>query len=224
MTLSPRPTRLRAPQLLVGGIALTFLGLLPAAPAHAAAPQLSVAIDDGQSQVRSGDTTRYTLTVTNLGGKAVRDLHVTQTVPSGSEVSAVGHDGAERKGTLRWSLNVPAGRSVTVTSSLRVAEDLPPDLFRLATVACAATSPDAAPIVCASDSDELPAGAAALQQQPDAPAAVGRPVWLLPSVLGTGVLAVALAVALVLARRRRSGEPAGGAYDAFGGTDRQPRP
>ena len=163
-------------------VALGLLGPVGPAEAGAPAPQLSIAVDDGQTEARSGTTLHYTVTVTNLGTKPVRDLQVSQTAPAGTTLASVDSDGAKAKGAARWSLDVPAGKRVTVKTSVKVGTDLPAELLRLAAVACASTGPKAPPTVCASDSDQLPAGAAAEQQQRrlDAAGVSGRPAWLLP--------------------------------------------
>jgi hypothetical protein len=76
----------------------------------------------------------------------------------------------------------------------------PKSLLRLATVACALTSETGAPVVCASDSDLLPAGAAA-EQATAAPANSATTWWFIG---GLGILIAALAgAALIVIRRRR---------------------
>ena len=214
MRTAPRPRYLFPALALAVCTALGVLGPVAPARAEVATPQLSITVDDGQVEARSGTTLRYAITVKNLGTKAVRDLQVSQTVPSGATLTSVGSDGSKAKGAARWSLDVGAGRSVTVRTSVKVGADLPPDLLRLAAVACASTGPKAPPTVCASDSDQLPAGAAAEQQQRrlDAAGVAGRPAWLVPAALGLGVvLLVGLGVGgwVVRGRRRHARRHAG---------------
>lgn len=80
--------------------------------------------------------------------------------------------------------------------------DTLPELLRMATVACASTSAGDPPIVCASHSDQLPAGAsaAAAAAESTAPESDGLGPWYL--ALGVGLLLAALAVVLVTRRRR----------------------
>jgi uncharacterized repeat protein (TIGR01451 family) len=172
------------------------------AEAKAKAPQLSITVDDGRTDAGAADSLRYTVTITNLGADRVRDLHLSQTVPAGSSFDSADHGGRVRKGTIGWTVDLGAGRTTTVTSSLAVDRDLPPELLRLATVACASTSATAAPVVCASDSDLLPAGASAEVQQrqlDEAGVGAARPAWVLPAGLGSGALL--LVAALVLGGR-----------------------
>lgn len=208
MTHAVTRTILTRPLLLLVGGLLAVVGLTVSAPATAAPPQLSVGVDDGQAQTEGGATTRYTVTVTNLGGKTAHGLHVSQTVPDGATVGRVDHEGTTRKGTVRWSVDVPAGGSITLRSTLAVADELPSGLLRLATVVCVGTSADAPPTVCASDSDQLPAGAAAEQEQrrlePSGGAAAVAPSWTPAAAAGTGLLVLVGLVGLVALARRRS--------------------
>ena len=205
MSTASHPRHLVLVLALAGCAALGLLGPVGPAWAGAPAPQLSIAVDDGQAEARSGTTLRYAVTVTNLGAKPVRNLQVSQTAPSGTTLASVDSDGT--KATARWSLDVPAGKTVTVKTSVEVGANLPADLLRLAAVACASTGPKAPPTVCASDSDQLPAGAAAEQQQRrlDAAGVAGRPAWLLPvaGIALGALLIVGLAVWGFLARGRR---------------------
>jgi hypothetical protein len=95
----------------------------------------------------------------------------------------------------------------------------PGELLRLATVACAATAPDDTPLVCASHSDELPAGAEAARSAqaaagaaahtPETVSEAGRPGtawwWWLGGIAVVVVLAVAAALVLVRRRPDRTG-------------------
>jgi uncharacterized repeat protein (TIGR01451 family) len=215
MSTASHPRHLVLTLALAGCAALGLLGPVESAWAGAPAPQLSIAVDDGQTEARSATTLRYAVTVTNLGTKPVRNLQVSQTAPSGTTLVSVDSDGTKAKGTARWSLDVPAGKTVTVKTSVKVGANLPADLLRLAAVACASTGPKAPPTVCASDSDQLPAGAAAEQQQRrlDAAGVAGRPAWLLPvaGIALGALLIVGLAVwgFVVRGRRRHPGRSSG---------------
>ena len=78
--------------------------------------------------------------------------------------------------------------------------DTPEDLLRLATVACASIEGGDKPIVCATHSDQLPAGAAAEAAAHEAANPVTSRLWY----AGVGaVLAALLLTALLVLRRIR---------------------
>jgi len=194
-----------AAAMAVGG------GLLPlTAGAAAPRPQLSIAVDNQQDGAIAGDPLAYTVTVTNLGTKAVEDLLVSQTVPAGATFTKADGTGEERSGTVQWKIDLPATEVVTFHTRMAVSRATPDDLLRLATVACAKSSPKAAALVCASDSDQLPAGAQADERRraAEAPSADPRRWYAAGAagLVGAGLVAAAL---LVRARSRRRGGPGG---------------
>lgn len=204
MTSATRRPHTRLARLLAP-LAAALLGLLglagTALPASADArtPQLSIAVDDGRGEVERGATLTYRVTLTNLGGSRLRDLAVSQTLPPGTTLVSASKGGKTGEDGVRWSVDLPAAGSVSLESRVTVEDEPPADLLRLATVVCARTSPKAAPTVCGSDSDQLPAGAAAAEQQRqlDAAGPTGVPGWLLPVGLGAvGVVLVAVLVPL----------------------------
>ena len=206
MTTSDRtPVRVPFRRLLGAGACLVLACLagatLPAQARSAPSPSLSISVDNGRSTLAPGDASDYTITLANLGARPVRSLRLSQTVPPGSSVVTTGSGGTVRAGTVRWTLDVPASGQVVLRTTLRVSDPAPPDLLRLATVACAAVSTDAPPLVCATDSDELPAGVTAAQQQAAAPATTGRSWW--PYVGGGALLTGAVLGGIVVLRRRR---------------------
>ncbi|WP_371780879.1 hypothetical protein [Streptosporangium subroseum] len=163
-------------------------------------PRLSISVDNGRTAAQEGDRLTYTVTVRNIGTAGARNLHLTQSLPPGLKfVSADGH-GAVRHGQIVWSADVRAGKDVTFHATAKV-QDTPDQLLRLATVACASTGADAKPIVCATHSDELPAGAAAAEAaRLAANPATGTLRYVL---MGIGLLIVAVAGTLVARRTRR---------------------
>lgn len=204
----PRPARALLRTLAAGVAALGLLGAAGPAHADSGPPQLSIRVDDGRTDVVGGATLRYTLTVTNLGGKPVHDLVITQTVPGRSTLDAVDDGGTATRTAARWTVDLPPGRSLRLRSSVTLGKEPPAGELRLATVACASTSPKAPPVVCASDSDQLPAGAAAAHQQQrlDATASEHRPAWLVPAgLVAGGLLLVGAAVTPTVLVRRRGG-------------------
>ncbi|AWS40597.1 DUF11 domain-containing protein [Streptosporangium sp. 'caverna'] len=163
-------------------------------------PRLSISVDNGRTAAQEGDRLTYTVTVRNIGTAGARNLHLTQSLPPGLKfVSTDGH-GAVRHGQIVWSADVRAGKDVTFHTTAKV-QDTPDQLLRLATVACASTGADAKPIVCATHSDELPAGAAAAEAaRLAANPATGTLRYVL---MGIGLLIVAVAGTLVARRARR---------------------
>jgi len=79
----------------------------------------------------------------------------------------------------------------------------PKDTKRIATVACARTSPDAPPIVCASHSARLPA--AAQEKASSTPDGSGRLAWWLAAA--AAVLLLAAAVFVFYRRRGKRESP-----------------
>lgn len=183
------------------------IGLLPAwaagAAPKAAPPQLSIAVDDGHPSAKKGDKLTYTVTVTNLGAAKVNKLLVSQTLPTGATFVSADSKGAVSSGKVTWKANIDATKKATFHTTVSVSST-PPDVLRLATVACANISVKGPPVVCASDSNLLPAGAAA-QAKKDAPErAVG---WLSAThlwwyVSGGAVLLAALTTLVIRSRRR----------------------
>jgi uncharacterized repeat protein (TIGR01451 family) len=176
-----------------------LLGGGTAAAAPADAPQLSIAVDNGRTSADTGDSLVYTITVRNLGTDDLKGLTVTQSVPTGLEFGTADHGGRTTAGNVGWSLNLKAASEAIFTSTMTVSAT-PAELLRLATVACASTSADGPPIVCASHSDQLPAGASA-----EAAAAAPAPSpGLLQLYLmgGIAVVLIAVAVVVVVIRRR----------------------
>jgi uncharacterized repeat protein (TIGR01451 family) len=192
----PAAVLLCAAVLLLSGNAATAYADTPD-------PQLSIAVDNGSASAKSGDELRYTITVTNLGTQKVKGLRVNQTVPTGASVVSADEGGDEGKGKISWKVDLAAAQKVTMHTSLSLGAT-PGSALRLATVACAQVSAKGPALVCASDSDQLPAGAAAEAAQAPAPPSSG---WLdgrTPWYLGGGAaLVLVLVGALLLVLRHR---------------------
>ncbi len=204
MNAQHKPTR---SFLAVLGVTLgvTVAALFAAPPVLAGpapvAPQLSIAVDNGHTTAAAGDTLNYTISVQNLGTTDVADLHVTQSMPAGLKFRSADSAGKPKAGGVNWTLDLKAAGHTKVHSTMTVL-DTPPELLRMATVACASTSADDPPIVCASHSDQLPAGAAAetASARNAAPGADGLDPWYL--ALGLSLVVAALVVVLIIRRRR----------------------
>jgi uncharacterized repeat protein (TIGR01451 family) len=186
-------------------LGVTVAALLAAPPVLAApapvAPQLSIAVDNGHTTAAAGDTLTYTISVQNLGTTDVADLHVTQSMPAGLKFTSADSAGKPKAGGVNWTLDLKAAGHTKVHSTMTVM-DTPPELLRMATVACASTSAGDPPIVCASHSDQLPAGAAeeAASARSAAPGSDGLNPWYL--ALGLCLVVAALVVVLIIRRRR----------------------
>jgi uncharacterized repeat protein (TIGR01451 family) len=167
-------------------------------PATAApGPQLSIAITDGRTSTSEGDRLTYTITIRNLGSSAAKALQVSQTLPTGLSFVSTDHRGKAGGGRVAWTVDLAAGGESTLATVARVGRT-PDALLRLATVACAAVTGDAKPVVCSTHSDLLPAGAAR-------PAPTGsHPRWY-----GAGAVALVggVLVAMLMRRRKRRSSP-----------------
>jgi uncharacterized repeat protein (TIGR01451 family) len=177
---------------------------VPAAPTDPTTPQLSISVSDDADAAGPGDELTYTTVVANLGTSDVLDLTVTQTVPEGLEFTAADNGGALTSSLVSWTVSVTASQSVTLSTTM-TAGDTPEELLRLAVVACALVAPTEPPVVCASDSDILPAGVAA-EKAAKAPAQSDDQgiVWIIAA--SAGAVLVIAAVVLIL-RRRRNASP-----------------
>ncbi|GLZ39299.1 hypothetical protein [Actinokineospora sp. NBRC 105648] len=174
--------------------------LLAATPAEDdSAPRLSIAVDNTHASAVAGDRLTYTVTVRNLGATDVSGLGVTQSVPAGLHFDTAEPDGRPRSGAVAWTVDLPPAAEAVFHSTMTVV-DTPADQLRVATVACARTAgEDGPPLVCASHSAQLPAGAAAAAQARAPEPWMARNRWYV-----AGGLIVAAGGALVV-RRRFSG-------------------
>ena len=207
-TRHPGPPLRRAAGVLFG-VALAVL--LTAAPAWAAgtdaerdaepAPQLSIAVDNGRTSAAAGDTLDYAITIRNLGTTDVVGLTVTQSMPASLSLEAADSAGTDQAGGVGWTIDLATAGEAVLHSTMAVT-DTPPELLRLATVACASMSASGPPIVCASHSDQLPAGASAEAAAAAAAAAPssGLLQWYVAG--GIAVVLVAVSVVVVVVRRR----------------------
>lgn len=208
----------RAPRQLVRATGLimmaavaaaTWLTSLPATadPSTPAPPQLSIAVDNGQDSAAVGDHLRYAITVTNLGAKEVRGLRITQSVPSGAKLLSADSPAKKTATTARWDVDLQPTKKKVFHSTMTVAET-PEGLLRLASVVCASINAEGPPLVCASDSDQLPAGAAQAAEvdRPAAATSTGARGWIIGG--GAGLVAIVATVVLLAIRRRNARTPA----------------
>lgn len=194
---------------MAGALLLTLVGETPAFAAvdevvPAAAPQLSITITDDVDTTDAAAELAYTIRVENLGTTDALGLVVTQSVPEGMTFGSADSAGTAASAVVSWTLDVKAATTATVATTMTVGETSD-DLLRLATVACAQVTPTDPPIVCASDSDLLPAGAAAAAAGSDPASATAEDAavwWIVGSVSALVVVVAALALGLTLRRRR----------------------
>jgi uncharacterized repeat protein (TIGR01451 family) len=173
-------------------------------------PQLSIAVDNGRSSAAVGDTPTYTITISNLGTAKIDELVVTQSVPTGLNFMSADSAGIDKARMVSWRIDLKASGKATLHTTMTISPT-PTDLLRLATVACASMATNGPPIVCATHSDQLPAGADAQAGQAKVKAATGagtaatstgRNGWYAAGGLGGIVLVMGAFVALTLRRRR----------------------
>lgn len=189
---------------LVSALCIVLAGATGVAvPAPASpGPQLSIAIGDGHATAAVGSRLTYTITVQNLGSTDLTGLVVTQSMPAGMELESADSSGGARAGGVVWNVSLKATATAVLHSTMTV-YDTPPDLLRLASVACASTTEGQRPIVCATHSDQLPAGAAA----PTTTGSAGTHGGWWYFVIGCAMLGIATLMALLLRRHgtRQSG-------------------
>jgi uncharacterized repeat protein (TIGR01451 family) len=205
-TQLPAPSALRAAGVICGLATIAMLIGVPAGAAPIEPPQLSIAVDNGHTSAAAGDSLDSAITVRNLGSTEVIGLLVTQTMPDGLAFESADADGVAGPEGVSWTVDLAPTAEAVVRSTMTVS-DTPPELLRLATVVCAALPGDGPPIVCASDSDQLPAGAAAeaaaAAAEDSAAASSAVAVQLRWYLVGGAVLVVAAVAVLLLMRRRR---------------------
>lgn len=174
------------------------------APAAAAkGPALSIGVSGGRPTVRPGVMLTYTVKIRNIGTVDAPRLHVDQTLPPGLQLISATSHGVRSAGEVRWLVSLRPGHTETFRTVARVGKT-PPQLLRLATVACASAGSSGRPIVCATDSDQLPAGVTAAARASRAGSGPGSGHGYLLAIL---ILAFAVAVAVAgwrLAVRRRA--------------------
>lgn len=185
--------RILCDAILVAGVTV-LLGSVwgsatPSPAAVSATTQLSIAIDNGQTATTVGDQLHYEMVVENLGADPVSHLVLTQTMPDGLDFATADAGGRLSDGVVTWRVRIPVGGHVTVHATGEVTKSAAGTL-RLASVACATLKAGKPPVVCATHSDELPAGAAATAAGQDtAPAEDSSGTgWLTWAVLGGLVL------------------------------------
>ena len=215
------PPRLRAAGVTLGITLAAVVTAIPAAATRvdakppethshpltakgaARGPQLSIAVDDGRTSTAAGDKLTYTITIRNLGTTGVTGLGVTQSVPDGQKFLSADPAATAKAGRVSWRRDLKVAGTATVHTTMSVSAT-PKELLRLATVACASMTASKPPLVCASDSDQLPAGASAQAAAAKAASSsTDQPWWYLASGIG-GIGLIVAALAALMTRRRRT--------------------
>jgi uncharacterized repeat protein (TIGR01451 family) len=171
----------------------------PAAPPRE--PGLSITVTDGRATAAAGQRLTYTVSVRDTGTAGVRDLKITQTLSPGLRFLSAGGNRTATVTQVTWHASLPAGATRTFRVTARVTP-APPQVTRLAAVACATLSGKSRPVVCAAHLDRLPLAA---------PSAAGpaAPGGNLPLYAAAGLAALAAALITVTARRRRTRKTGG---------------
>lgn len=169
----------------------------------ATGPQLRISVDNGRTSAVVGDSLNYTVTIANLGSTDASGLQITQSVPNGLTFKSADAGGKVASGNVHWAIDLKATKTAVIHTTMTVSTT-PTDLLRLATVACASKSVKDPPIVCASHSDQLPAGKAAALAQASPPTSTNFWWWY----AGGGIVLILLvgAVIVLLGRRRKSAQ------------------
>jgi uncharacterized repeat protein (TIGR01451 family) len=143
-----------------------------------------IAVSDGVTSATAGDELTYTILLRNDGAADSGPHGVRFQPPSGAEVTTVDHDGAREDGVATWSVDLPAGGTLTLTVGAKVVT-LPEGVNGLAGIAC--LTHDGTPALCATDMNQIPG-------QPDIHAVVeGGPTTTHRSVPWLAIAGVLLA-------------------------------
>jgi uncharacterized repeat protein (TIGR01451 family) len=204
LTRVPRPA-----SFLAGAAVATALAAVPAA--HAAEPgpdaperpyALNIAIGNGHQAVKRGDRLTYTIDVGNSGEGGTPSLLLSQTLPPGLAFVSATPEGQVSGDRITWRRKLPAGGSGRYRVVARV-DQVPAPARRLAVVACATIKADRRPLVCATDSDILPAAA---PHEDHEASASGQSLWYVGAALALLLMAsLGLHLRRRLMRRGRGG-------------------
>ncbi|UGQ10143.1 DUF11 domain-containing protein [Yinghuangia sp. ASG 101] len=143
--------------------AVALVAVWPAAPASGSSlppptrPALAIKVDNGSMTSKPGQVHTYTVLLRNLGSTDLRDVTLTETLPSGVSLLDAG-GGAVSAGAdtqVTWTVALPTGQQLVHTVKARV--DRLPDEHGVATTACARLGDSTVPVVCSTDVDRLPA-------------------------------------------------------------------
>ena len=191
-------------------------GALPTLPTDARASGtgsgVRVEISDDTRSAHSGDVVDYTVRVDNESPASYPAMEVYHLVPAGFQLVDSSPHATQENSTLRWTADVPAGRTVVFTDQVMAgtveeSEHLAPHAREATTgtttrqitsTACARSSSTAPALACGTVREQLTDG-------PRTVAGVTGPTpkhWR-PGLLGIGLIVVLYAGFRALFRRRR---------------------
>ncbi|WP_326556719.1 hypothetical protein [Micromonospora sp. NBC_01796] len=172
-------------------------GVAPTPTVDAEQPLLSIAIDNGRTSAAAGDELTYKITIRNLGTTEAKGLEISQSLPAGLTFAAADNGGTADADRVVWPTDLKTGQEATFTTVARLGQT-PDELLRLATVACATADGAEKPLVCATHSDLLPAGAVATRTEEKAVTP-----WMRYGAAAAALAVLALVTTVLLRRRRR---------------------
>lgn len=177
-------------------------------------PALSIVVSDALDTMSEGDESTYKITLRNDGVEVVDDIAVHQTVPVGMELLDYGPDGTRTSAGVSWQSDLKAGEATEYTFRARMgASD--GDVWRATVTACATAGAGTRPLVCATDANALPAGAAADARELEGTVPAAR--WQLATAAAVLVAVIAGSVYVIVWHRVRHGRPPRGTMLRSGG-------
>jgi uncharacterized repeat protein (TIGR01451 family) len=129
-----------------------------------AAPDLAISKDDGISGLSPGQTTTYTLTISNTGDQDATGVAVVDLLPACTTFIGASDGGSESGGVVTWNIGyLAAGDTVIRTVTVQVDDVVPPEVTQITNTATAgddgANGPDPDPSNnLASDTNDLALG------------------------------------------------------------------
>ena len=182
-------------------------GPVPAAPTKPTPPaeeaSLVVSVSDEVTTAALGDRLSYQISVRNQSRSGAYRLDLRFTPPGGSELGRLDRGGTRARGDAAWRLRVGAGRTVTVSAQVRIAE-LAEGANGLAAIACVMRGKT--PVLCATDVNQIPGREdihAAATARDRSLFARAKP-WLAVGTGGLAAIAVGVVVLLAVGRHLRT--------------------
>jgi hypothetical protein len=199
---------LRPLSITIAAAALGVLGLLAAAPAASAAPQMSVTITDHVKTVKPGMSLTYTTTVQNMGPDPV-DTKVVLTVPSYVKIEGA-RDGSVEKNAGTWTVTVEPHKTSRLQLTAKVGT-IPESEVRVTTVASVyVDGVKPSPLIRTADANLIRGVADTPTPKPGTSSpAVQSPTigWTIAIVIAAVLIVAAIITTVVRVRRRRSHPP-----------------
>ncbi|MEY9912634.1 putative repeat protein (TIGR01451 family) [Catenulispora sp. MAP12-49] len=198
-------------------------GAVPTLPTDASASGsadgVRVEISDDTRSAHSGDVVDYTVRVDNQSPTSYPDLEVYHLVPAGFQLVDSSPAATQQDRTMRWTANVPAGRTAVFTDQVmagtveesdhlapRTRDAKPPtetetETDQFTSTACARSTTTGSTLACGTVREQLTDGPAALAGL----AAPAAKHWQ-PGLLWIALLAVVYSAFRGVFRRRKKAE------------------